>query len=133
MEDSRGKLLNGDRVPFHEIEGRSTIDERPGRNQWWGRFWLPGDNRVEPIRKYCLICGDGRPGEMIIDRFGPSEIVEDVALQPVHGKWCLKEFTCFSRLGWDNQRRFGRGADSHLAPGKTASELIGRLVEGLPG
>jgi hypothetical protein len=73
VEGSPGKLLDGDRVPFQEIEGWSTINERPGFNAWWGRFWLPGGNRVEPIRKYCLIRGDGRPGEMIIDRFGPSQ------------------------------------------------------------
>jgi hypothetical protein len=80
VEGSRGKLLDGDRVPFQEIQGLSTINERPRVNEWWGRFWLPGGNRVEPIRKYCLMRGDGRPGEMTIDRFGPSQIAEDVAV-----------------------------------------------------
>ena len=53
------------------------MTQKNGPNQWSGRFWLPAGDRVDPTHKFCLIRGDGRLGEMIVDRFalGPPNVM----------------------------------------------------------
>jgi hypothetical protein len=80
------QLPDGNRAPLEEIEMCSTGNERPGLNEWSGRFWLPVGNQVEPAHKYCLLRGDGRAGEMIMDRFGSSDIARPSLLR---GAPCL--------------------------------------------
>lgn len=87
MERSPGKLLDAGHIPFDEITGWSTVEEKPGLHEWSGRFWLPAGDRVDPTRKYCLIGGDGRVGEMIMDRFGSSDIEGSVAVFPGNGRF----------------------------------------------
>jgi hypothetical protein len=71
MERLRGRLLEGDRTLFDEIEGDIAIEEGPGLQEWRGQFWLPESSPVRPGGKYCLIRDDGRAGEVIVDRFEP--------------------------------------------------------------
>ena len=80
MEPLRGELLDGDQLLFDDLELGTTTTERSGLHEWSGRFWLPAGNRVEPARKYCLIRGDGRAGEMTVDRFGSSDAAGNVAV-----------------------------------------------------
>jgi hypothetical protein len=72
MERFRGKLMDGDRVLFDEIEKSIAIDEGPGLQEWRGRFWLPDGAQVRPGDKYCLIRDDGRAGEPIVEISGPG-------------------------------------------------------------
>ena len=48
-------------------------------DHWSGRFWLPAGDGVEPARDFCSQSGDGRVGEMIMDRFALGEIERPVA------------------------------------------------------
>lgn len=80
MEPLRGKLLDGNRVPFDDIQAWSSITEKPGLQEWSGRFWLPAGGRVDPARKYCLLRSDGRAGEMTMERFKSRDAVGDVAI-----------------------------------------------------
>ena len=80
MEGSRGKLPNADQVPSSVSAGWGTIAQKPTLHEWSGRFWLPAGYQIEPTRKYCLIRDDGRIGEMILERFGSSDIDGDVAV-----------------------------------------------------
>jgi len=80
MERFLGKLLQGDRTLFDEIEGSITIKEWPGLQEWRGRFWLPEGSPVEPGGKYCLVRDDGRAGELIVDRLEPGAAGGDFAV-----------------------------------------------------
>jgi hypothetical protein len=73
MERFRAGLLNVDRLQFEEIKALSMVVEAPGPDHWSGRFWLPAGDGVEPTRDFCLQSGDGRVGEMIMDRFALNE------------------------------------------------------------
>ena len=72
MERFRGKLMDGDRVLFDEIEGSIAIKEGPGLQEWQGRFWLPDGAQVRPGDRYCLIRDDGRAGELVVQSSGPD-------------------------------------------------------------
>ncbi len=80
MERTLGKMWNAGQVPAGGIAGWATRSEDPGLCEWSGRFWLPAGDRVDPTRKFCLIRDDGQAGEMIMDRFGSSDIGRDVAV-----------------------------------------------------
>jgi hypothetical protein len=73
MERARARLLSVDRLSFDDFSVPSTVVERSCPDQWSGRFWLPAGAGVEPTRKFCLLRGDGRVGEMIMDRFALNE------------------------------------------------------------
>jgi hypothetical protein len=79
LERFRARLLNVDQFPFEDFRAPSTVGDGSGLDQWLGRNWLPASDRVEPTRKYCLIRGDGRLGEMLLDRFLLSDIKKDFA------------------------------------------------------
>jgi hypothetical protein len=72
MERFRGKLMDGDRILFDEIEGSIAIREGPGLQQWRGRFWLPDGAQVRPGDRYCLIRDDGRAGELTVESSWPG-------------------------------------------------------------
>ena len=72
MEHLLGKLLQGERISFDEIEGAITIKDSPGLQEWRGRFWLPEGSPVEPGGKHYLARDDGRAGELIVDRLEPG-------------------------------------------------------------
>jgi hypothetical protein len=72
MERFRGKLMDGDRVLFDEIEGSISIREGTGLQQWRGRFWLPDGAQVRPGDRYCLIRDDGRAGELTVESSWPG-------------------------------------------------------------
>jgi hypothetical protein len=79
MEFFRASLLNVNPFPFEDFRAPITVGEGSGLDQWSGRYWLPASDRVEPTRKYCLIRGDGRLGEILVDRFLVCDIKEDFA------------------------------------------------------
>ena len=60
VEHVRGRLLDGDRIVFNEIEGSIAIKDGPGLQEWRGRFWLPESDQVEAGRMYRLFADDGR-------------------------------------------------------------------------
>jgi hypothetical protein len=63
------QLPDGNRASLEEIERWNTGNERPGLNEWSGRFWLPDGHQVEPARKCGMIRSDGRTGEMTLVQF----------------------------------------------------------------
>jgi hypothetical protein len=69
MERSKGMLFDADQIQFDDFRATRPIAQSLGRDGWSGRFWLPADDRVEPIRRFCLLRTDGRVGEMVMDRF----------------------------------------------------------------
>jgi hypothetical protein len=79
MERFRARFLNVDRFPFEDFSASSMVGEGSGPDHWSGRFWLPAGNGVEPTRDFCSQSGDGRVGEMIMDRFTLSESERPVA------------------------------------------------------
>ncbi|MGO9921607.1 MAG: hypothetical protein ACLQIB_43805 [Isosphaeraceae bacterium] len=79
MERFPGKLLQGDRILFDEIEGAITIKDSPGLQEWRGRFWLPEGSPVEPGGKYCLVRDDERAGELILECLEPGAAEGDLA------------------------------------------------------
>ena len=103
MQPLRGKLLDGDQLPFDYLERWSTINERSALHEWPGRFWLPAAIGVDPARKYCLARGDGRAGEMIMDRFGSSDIACPSVLGGRHAS--------LSQRSEQNQRRLSDPED----------------------
>jgi len=80
MEHVRGKLPEGDRILFDEIEGSITIKDGPGLQEWRGQFWLPEGSPVEVGGEYCLVRDDGRAGALIVDRFEPGPAGGDLAV-----------------------------------------------------
>jgi hypothetical protein len=79
MERLQARLLNVDRLPFDGFPAPNTIVEGADPDLWSGRFWLPAGKGVEPTRNFCLLSGDGRVGEMIMDRFALREPQRPVA------------------------------------------------------
>lgn len=62
MERSRGKLMGGDRGPPGDRKGSLAFEDRPGFQEWRGRFWLHVGDRIQPGDRYCLIHDDRRDG-----------------------------------------------------------------------
>jgi hypothetical protein len=79
MESSRRKLFDTNRILFEDFSASSPLLKGVGQVDWPGRYWLPASDRVEPTRKYGLIRGDGRVGEMRLDPFSLCDIKEDFA------------------------------------------------------
>jgi hypothetical protein len=79
MECSKGKLLDANQILFNDFSASTAILKGVLDEQWLGRYWLPDGDRVEPTHKYCLIRGDGRIGEMLLERFSLGDIKEDFA------------------------------------------------------
>ncbi len=80
MERLRGKLMDGDRVAFDEIDGSIAIKEGPGLQEWWGDFSLPGSSPVRAGGKYCLIRDDGRAGALIVASCSPDSTGRQVVM-----------------------------------------------------
>ena len=82
MEQREAALLNVEQLPLDDFAWSRMMTQKNGPNQWSGRFWLPAGDRVDPTHKFCLIRGDGRLGEMIVDRFALGATERDVAVFP---------------------------------------------------
>ena len=79
MERSQGKLLDANQILFNDLSASTALLKGLDDDQWPGRYWLPDGDRVEPTNKYCVIRGDGRLGEMSMERFSLGDIKEDFA------------------------------------------------------
>jgi len=75
-----GKLLEGDRIIFDEIEGSITIKDGAGLQEWRGEFWVPEGSPVQAGGEYSLIRDDGRAGALIVDHFDPGAAGGDFAV-----------------------------------------------------
>jgi hypothetical protein len=70
MERFRGKLMNGDRALFDEIDGPIAMKDGPGLKEWRGRHWLPESSPVRSGGKYCLIPDAAPAGALIVASAG---------------------------------------------------------------
>ncbi len=74
MERVRGKILDGEKVVFDNVDIGIEIIEPPlsGVKTWYGAFTVEGLSGVEPGGPYRLILEDGRSGNIRINKLKSS-------------------------------------------------------------